>query len=147
MFIHATEIKDVPPSDPAYEAINFSIDQGFFTLFTNKTFQSQKPITRKDMAFILFRLNKIENKEKLAKHTIDALNQLSKEFKPLLQANHEKIDLLGSDFTLLKHENESLHDDLSRLFEKNIILEDKLNYQRWWIYALLALNIVGFASN
>ncbi|MEK9657177.1 MAG: S-layer homology domain-containing protein [bacterium] len=142
-FVHAFKINDLNSSDPAYNAVKSSIDNGYLSLYKNRTFQGKRPVTRKEMAILIERLLTRKENSTLDSDKIQDLSHLSENFKPLLSNLQEEYDLLQGLFFGIQEENIALHRDVSVLQDKHRSQELKLKRQQLWIYALCGFSMLN----
>jgi hypothetical protein len=113
--IMAQAIKDVPNSDPSYDVINTAIKSGYLPLYSDNTFQSTQPVTRKEMALILDKLLSGDSNADLTKVQIQELLGLSKSFKSK-SVQFDKIQTdLSAEQRRLDDEQKVINTDISRL--------------------------------
>ncbi len=115
--IHAEPIADVDSRDTSYKAIENSINNGYLTLFEDNNFRPKEPVTRKELALVIDQINNTpENTTlQLSKADIQELNHLSKSFKSNFVAADENIKKLMAKTKQLSTEQETLHNDLTKI--------------------------------
>jgi len=137
----ALAISDVAKTDASYSAIEQAISKGYLSIFDNDQFLPDKPLTRRELALIL---QKVEATQlDLSKSEIQELKRLSQSFKKYLADQDASAGLLGDRMKAAEQEQKVLHYDLSKAHEEIESLKKENQTQQLWIWGALALGIVG----
>ncbi|MEO0836461.1 MAG: iron uptake porin, partial [Cyanobacteria bacterium J06642_3] len=105
---NVNQLKDVSPTDWAYEALRSLVDRyGCIAGFPNQTYRGDQPLTRYEFAAGLNScLNQIErliaSQESVGQEDIEAIQRLSQEFEAELAAVSGRIDELESRTALVE---------------------------------------------
>jgi len=113
--LFAQEIKDVSLSDSNYGIILDAVKTGYFPLTADNSFQSEKPVNRKEMALIIDKLLSGESNSQLTKVQLQELLGLSKSFKSTAVQFQKFQTEISTEQKRLDDEQKVLHRDISRL--------------------------------
>ena len=136
-------ISDVSKNKPEYDAVQRSVDKGYFTLVNNKQFLPNQSVTRLELALILDRLDVLSSKAELSKSDIIELKDFSTSFKKYLLNDQQSSTEVNSDIDHVKSEQKTINYDISRL-EETLQFEQKQNKdQDILIWVGLGLGLFG----
>ena len=141
-FVIGQGFSDVSDKDPAFGAIQHSIQSGYLTVLDNNTFLPDGNVTRKEMALMLEKLDAIANKG-LTKNDIVELKQLSKTFKGYLQLQQNTTGSLSSDIGFIKTEQQSVQYDMTKIQDLLQQRESQLKQQEVLIWVAIGVGILG----
>lgn len=114
------DVSDVPKNDSAYEAIVQSVDQGYMNLFSDQSFQGQRPLTRREMAIVIDKLlSELEGVGlTLSKAELQELSHLAKTFKSQLATYDNTQQSTAQAQKQFNDEQKVLHYQLTELEDK-----------------------------
>lgn len=117
--IYAVRISDIPNSDSAFPSIKRSVEEGYLSLFSDAKFNPDEPLTRKEAAIVIDKLSQkiSEQKMDLSRAEVQELMNLSKNFKTYLSNNESDSNSLMQTIKNLKVEQDTIHEDMSKLTE------------------------------
>lgn len=164
--LFAQSITDIDLSDPSYKAINRSVKNGYLTLFSNNSFEPQRAIARRELAFVIDRLltDIDQSGLNLTKAELQELSYLSKTFKPYLSDFEQKqkeatkgyADLLDSHTTLtyevsqltdkINELEQTKSDQLTTIDSLNGDITKLKNQQIYLWYSVIGALIFGLAN-
>ena len=117
--LYGQSISDVPRSDAAYSSIKKAVKKGYLSLFSNKKFNADKSISRKEMALILDKLlSKIDTQNlDLSQSELEELENLSKTFKNNLTNLENNLNVSQDLIDQVKDEQIILHTEVSKIVD------------------------------
>ncbi|HHW15010.1 MAG TPA: hypothetical protein GXX28_08775 [Firmicutes bacterium] len=115
--VAAAAPRDVPPSHPAYLAIQKLIDQGYLSVFQDGSFQGDRPVDRYTLAAVIARLlSDIQSgKVVLPNEEMKTLRQLATEFRAELVEVAGKVNDVAQKQEKAEREMTVARDDLTAL--------------------------------
>ena len=137
------DIQDVQASDPAYLAIQSSVNKGYFTLVKDGEFLPNQPVTRKELAVLLQRIDTINKTASLSTTDLIALQSFSEQFKRYLESQENETGAVSSQVGQIRTEQKTINYDLSRLQDQLSQTEKKQNEQTPYIWAGIGLGVLG----
>jgi len=141
--IMAQSIKDISRNDANYKLINNAIKNGYFSLYKDNSFQPNTPLSRRDAAIIINRLETKLNKDQgiLSREDSQELLSLSNSFKALYNQTNNKLLNVQNENKRLHHEQKIILHDLTELQVSN----QRYKKERKLLFGLIAVStLVGF---
>jgi hypothetical protein len=137
------KISDIGSSDPAYPAIQRSVDKGYFTLMDGTQFLPDQNVSRKELAILLDRLDSIKTNTSLSKSDTEELKRFSKQFKSYLESQENEKGLADTEANQIRTEQKTLNYDISRVEDHALRVEKKQKEQDIYIWIGIGLGIFG----
>ena len=133
--VHA--ISDVQKSDPAYNAIEKSVEKGYLSLGSNDSFMSQTPVNRRELAVVIVKMmDELENSQSsMSKSDLQSLKQLSKIYQDYFVNYEAQLKKLDTKIDTLSGEQKSLdweYDKINEVLKKEIQQLRKEKDEQFW---------------
>ncbi len=136
-------ISDVSASDAAYPAIQRTVDNGHFTLVDGSKFLPNQPVTRKELALLLDRMDSITQKASLTSNEMIELKNFSTQFRSYLEDQQNSKGVVDSEVSQVKKEQKTINYDISRLEEHIQDVEKTRKEQEIYIWVGLGLGVLS----
>ncbi|MBT5856570.1 hypothetical protein HOH87_08075 [bacterium] len=141
----AATVSDVPVTDPAYQAVKQSVDQGYLPLFQGSRFLPDQAVSRKELAVVMDKLIAAENARDLDLTDSEKkeLARLAKSFKAYLAKQDNAAGAVQGQVTGIAKEQKVLHYDMTKVTDEMTMITTEQEAQKNLTWVAIGLGVLG----